>query len=73
MYFFISTSIITSGIVFLIKKGIDKFLESRIEKYKNSLHLDAEIFKHNLNFESEKLKQELNIASIEYQIKYSKL
>ncbi|MGI4729556.1 MAG: hypothetical protein ACRYGB_13360 [Janthinobacterium lividum] len=71
--FFLSTSLITGSVVYLMKRIIDKFLESRIEKYKNSLQINTEIFRHELNFEAEKFKQELNTKTVEHQIKYSKL
>lgn len=71
--FFLSASIVTGGLVYITKLIIDKFVESRIEKYKNSLQQDTENFKHNLNFEAEKFRHELNTASIEHQIKFTKL
>ena len=71
--YFLSSSVITAGLVYLAKLIIDKFVESRIEKYKNSLQKDTESFRHNLNFEAEKFRHELNKTSIEHQIKYSKL
>ncbi len=71
--FFLSTSIVTSGLVYLAKLVLDKFSEARLEKYKNSLQNETEEFKHKLNFETEKFKQELNKTNIEHQIKYSKL
>lgn len=57
----------------MAKLIIDKFVESRIEKYKNSLQIDTETFRHNLSFEAEKFRHELNKTSVEHQIKYSKL
>ena len=69
----LSTSIITAGFMYLIKLLIDKFVEIKIEKYKNSLEKETESFRHNLSFEAEKYKHELNKVSIEHQIKYSKL
>src|SRR6185312_15079941 len=71
--FFLSTSIITGGLIYLAKFLLDKFVEIKIEKYKHSLQNDTEEFKHKLNFETEKFKQELNKTTIEHQIKYSKL
>jgi Zn-dependent oligopeptidase len=70
---FLSTSVITAGLVYLAKLIIDKFVESRIDKYKNSLQKDTESFRHNLNFEAEKFRYDLNTLSVEHQIKYSKL
>jgi hypothetical protein len=71
--FFISTSIVTSGLVYLAKLILDKLAEAKIEKYKNSLQHDTEDFKHELNIETEKFKQELNKTTVEHQIRYSKL
>jgi hypothetical protein len=71
--FFLSTSIITGGLIYLAKFLLDKFVEIKIEKYKNSLQNDTEEFKHKLNFETKKFTHELNKTSIEHQIKYSKL
>ncbi|QIL75196.1 hypothetical protein [Hymenobacter sp. HDW8] len=71
--FFISVSFITGAIIFLAKKITEKYLESRIEKYKNSLQLDTEAFKNELNFKTEAFKHELQISSTEHQIRYSKL
>lgn len=71
--FFLSASIITGGLVYLSKLVIDKFVESRIEKYKNFLHKDFESFKHSLSSEAEKFRYDLNTTSVEHQIKYTKL
>lgn len=71
--FFVTTSTITLGIVYILKLLIDKFAESRIEKYKSSLQTDTENFKHRLSLEAEKFRNELSISSIEHQIVYSKL
>ena len=71
--FFLSTSIITGGLIYLAKFLLDKFVEIKIERYKHSLQNDTEEFKHKLNFETEKFKQELNKTTIEHQIKYTKL
>ncbi len=70
---FLSTSAITVAITYLAKLIIDKFMESRIEQYKNSLQIKTESFRQNLSFEAEKFKHELNIKSVEHQIRYSKL
>jgi Zn-dependent oligopeptidase len=71
--YFLSTSAITAGIIYLAKLIFDKFFESRIEKYKSSLEKDTVTFKHKLNLEAETFRQELNKTSFEHQIKYSKL
>ncbi len=71
--FFLSTSVITAGVIYIAKLIIDKLVDSRIEKYKNSLQKDTESFRHGLNFEVEKFRHELNTSSVEHQIKYSKL
>ena len=71
--FFLSTSVITVGLIYLAKFVLDKFVEVKIEKYKHSLQNDTEEFKFKLNFETEKFKQELNKTTIEHQIKYTKL
>lgn len=71
--FFLSASVITGGLVYLAKLVIEKFVEARIEKYKNSLKTETESFRHSLSFEAEKFRHELNTSSIEHQIKYPKL
>ena len=71
--YFLSTSSITIGIVYVIKLCIDKFAESKIENYKASLEKDSELFKSNLNIEAENFRHQLNIVSVEHQIRYSKL
>ena len=60
--YFLSTSVITAGLVYIIKILLDKFAESRVEKYK-----------HELNLETEKFRNDLNTSAIEHQIVYSKL
>ncbi|MDH7462155.1 hypothetical protein QEG73_12730 [Chitinophagaceae bacterium 26-R-25] len=71
--FFLSVSGITAGLIFIAKFAINQFGKVQILKYKQSLENDTEEFKHKLNFETEKFKQELNKATIEHQIKYTKL
>lgn len=71
--YFLSTSIITAGVIYLAKIIIDKFIESRIEKYKTTLEKDTLSFKHKLNIKAETFRQDLNKTSFEHQIKYSKL
>lgn len=71
--FFLSTSLITAGIIYLAKLIIDKIAESKIEKYKNTLEQKSDSFRHELNIEAEKFRHELNTVSIEHQIKYTKL
>lgn len=71
--FFLTTSVITTAIVYLAKLIIDKFAESRLENYKNSLEQKAENFRHELNLETEKFRHDLNTTLIEHQIKYTKL
>lgn len=71
--YFLSTSIITAGLVYLSKVIIDKFGEARIENYKKTLQQDTENFRHNLNLQTDKFRHELSTASIEHQIKYTKL
>lgn len=71
--YFFSVSVITAGLIYLAKIVIDKIAEGRLEKYKNSLLQDTEIFRTNLNLEAEKFKHELNTTLTEHQIKYSKL
>jgi len=71
--YFLSTSVITAGLIYLAKLIIDKFAEARFEKYKASLQNETENFRHNLNFEAEKFRHELNTTATEHQIRYSKL
>jgi len=71
--YFLSTSVITAGLIYLVKLIIDKFAEARFEKYKASLQNETENFRHNLNFEAEKFRHELNTTATEHQIRYSKL
>lgn len=71
--YFVSTSVITAGFIYLAKLIIDKFAEARFEKYKTSLQHETEEFRHTLNFEAEKFKHELNTAATEHQIRYAKL
>ena len=60
--FFISTSFIITAIIYLAKLVIEKFAESKIEKYKTDLEKNTESFRY-----------ELNKIATEHQIKYSKL
>lgn len=69
----ITTSSITVVIYYLAKLIIDKFIESRFEKYKNTLQIDTEKFRQKLNLEAEKFKHNLNTNATEHQIRYSKL
>src|SRR5687768_3467558 len=71
--YFLSTSAVTAGLVYLAKIVIDKLAEAKFEKYKNSLQKETEAFTHNLNLETEKFRHALNISATEHQIKYSKL
>jgi Zn-dependent oligopeptidase len=71
--YFLSTSVITGGLIYLAKLIIDKFAEARFEKYKASLQNETENFRHNLNFEAEMFRHELNTTATEHQIRYSKL
>jgi hypothetical protein len=71
--YFLSTTVITAGLIYLAKLIIDKFAEARFEKYKTSLQKETESFRHNLNFEVEKFRHELNTSATEHQIRYSKL
>ncbi len=71
--YFLSTSVITAGLVYLAKIIIDKFVEARFEKFKHSLQKENETFTHNLNLEAEKFRHELNTTATEHQIKYAKL
>jgi Zn-dependent oligopeptidase len=71
--YFLSTSVITVGLVYLAKLIIDKFAEARFEKYKTSLQKETDSFRHGLNFEAEKFRHELNTTATEHQIRYSKL
>jgi hypothetical protein len=71
--YFLSTSVITAGLIYLAKLIIDKFAEARFEKYKVSLQNETENFRHDLNFEAEKFRHELNTTATEHQIRYSKL
>lgn len=71
--FFLSSSLIIAGVVYFAKFVLNKFVELRMEKYKNSLLKDTESFRFNLNSEAEKFRHTLNTASIEHQIRYSKL
>ena len=54
--FFISASLITTGIVYLAKIIIDRIADLRIEKYKNSLEKKNEAFRNSLNAETEKFR-----------------
>jgi hypothetical protein len=71
--YFVSTSVVTAGLIYLAKLIIDKFAEARFEKYKTSLQHETEKFRYNLNFEAEKFGHELNTAATEHQIRYAKL
>lgn len=71
--YFLSSAVIIAGIVYIAKLIIDKFMDSRIEHYKNSLQKHTESFRHELNLEAEKFKYDLNTKTVEHQIKYSKL
>ncbi len=58
----VTPSIVVAGLVYLAQRVFEKFLDSRVEKYKNNLNLKTEEFKSNLK-----------ILELEYQIKYNKL
>jgi len=68
-----STLGISSIIIYLGKRFIDKSLELGVEKYKNTLDKDLETHKLELSKQSDAFKAELKISELEHQIKYSKL
>jgi dsDNA-binding SOS-regulon protein len=73
LLYLIPTTGFVGGLIFLAKLVIEKIFESGLEKYKNTLQQDTEKFRHSLTLESEKFRHDLNKASIEHQVKYTKL
>lgn len=71
---FITTSaFITIGLVYLVRKFIDKYFENSLIKYKNNISKELESFKHKLNYKTEKLRFEFSQISNEHKIRYTKL
>jgi hypothetical protein len=70
---FISTAFVTAAIIFIAKLIIERFAESRLDKYKASLEKENDRFRHELESEADKFRHQLNTVSTEHQIRYAKL
>jgi len=71
---FITTSaLITTALVYLVRKFIDKYFENSLINYKNDISKELEFFKHELNHKTEKIKFEFSQISNEHKIRYAKL